>query len=129
MNVPRWVKSEVEYGEELVRSAIAGGRSGRDHALGHQPAQCVLERSARGAAPWVAVGASLSLLAAYWGAKRRFSSATAIASMLAGAAVGLVTTVAFSTRHVTQETVRGAMKSVGAARDAHWLASHPIDYA
>jgi hypothetical protein len=129
MTLQTWVKSEVGYGEELVRSAIAGGRSARDHALGSEPAERVLQRSARGSVPWVTMGASIGALAAYLGARRRSGPTAAMLGLMLGACVGFGTTMALNTRHVTGETVRGAMKSVNAARDAHWLAKNPIDYA
>jgi hypothetical protein len=129
MTLQTWVKSEVGYGEELVRSAITGGRSARDHALGSEPAEQVLQRSARSSVPWVTMAASVGALAAYVGARRRSVPAAAMLGVLLGAVVGFGTTMAWSTRHVTEETVRGAVKSVNAARDAHWLANNPIDYA
>ncbi len=129
MRVQSWIKSEVGYGEELVRSAIAGGRCARDKALGPEAAGAVLARSLRTALPWVTVGASLGLLGCYWRGKRRAAPAIAAFGLLLGAVAGFGTSMTVSTWHVTEQVVRGAMKNINTARDAHWLADNPIDYA
>ncbi len=129
MTVRSWIKSEVGYGEELVRSAIAGGRCARDKALGPEPAGAALARSLRNALPWLTVGASIGFLGLCWRGKRRSPPAIAVFGLLLGAVAGFGTSMTVSTWHITEETVRGAMKNVNTVRDAHWLANNPIDYA
>jgi hypothetical protein len=123
-----WLESEVGYGEELVRSAVVGGRSARDKALAPEPAGLVLARLARTSLPCAAMGASIGVLALYSRSKRR-SARSAVAYGLLGGLIGFVANMALSTRQITGETVRGAMRSVRTVRDAHWLGKNPIDYA
>jgi len=123
-----WLKSEVGYGEELVRSAVVGGRSARDKALAPEPAGLVLARLARSSLPYAAMGASIGVLALYARSKRR-SARSAVEYGLLGGLIGFVANMGLSTRQITEETVRGAMSSVRTVRDAHWLEKNPIDYA
>jgi hypothetical protein len=126
MEIETWLKSEVGYGEELIRAAVTGARSAQEKAFAEEPA--VLRCSARGSLPWAVIGASMGLVALYWGSRRK-SAQSAAAFALLGAVVGFSTNMAFSTRQLTGKTVRGAMKNINTVRDAHWLAKNPIDYA
>jgi hypothetical protein len=128
MKLQTWLKSEVGCGEEYVRSAITGARSARDKALASQPASTVLGRSALTSLPPAAMGAFVGLLAGHCGSKRHSVRNAAVFGLL-GAAIGFGTNMALSTRYVTEETVRGAVKNINTVRDAHWLAKNPIDYA
>ncbi len=129
MKLQTWLKSEVGYGEELVRSAIAGGRSAGEKALAAQPLHSVLGNSARTSLPWVTMGASLGLLASCFGHRRMSRRTAAVVGLLLGGMIGFGANVAVANRQLTEETVRGALKNVNAIRDAHWLAHNPIDYA
>lgn len=128
MELQTWLKSEVEYGEELVQSAIAGARSAGEKVLAAECLGTVLGRSTWTSLPWATVGASIGVLASSWGSKRH-SPRRAVLFGLLGAALGFGATVAVSTRHLTEETVRGAVRNVNTVRDAHWLAKNTIDYA
>jgi hypothetical protein len=128
MKAQTWLNSEVAYGEELIRSAIAGGRSARDKALAPEPASVALARSAQTCLPWAAMGASIGILALYSRTKRS-SAPRAVAYGLLGGLFGFVANMVLSTRQITAETVRGAMRSVNTVRDVHWLQKNPIDYA
>ncbi len=123
MALATWLKSEVGYGEQLVRSAVEGARAGSGNNA--EPLRSVLVRSARASWPWLMVGASIGLLASRLG-NRRSKAGAAVCGVLLGAAVGFGANMA---RQLTEDTVRGAMKNVNSVRDAHWLATHPIDYA
>lgn len=123
MALETWLKSEVEYGGELVRCAVAGARTAGE------PVGAVLARSARASWPWLTVGASIGLLASCLGNRRKSRAGAAVCGVLLGAAVGFSANVAFSTRQLAEDSVRGAMRNINGVRDAHWLAKHPIDYA
>jgi hypothetical protein len=128
MRVNTWVKSEIGYGEELVRSAMAGVQSAGHKALGEEPVRLVLKRSARTSLPWAAAGACIGVMVACRGRRLRPTPNAAVFGLL-GAIVGFGANMAISTRQLTGETFRGAMRNVTTARDAHWLAKHPINYA
>jgi len=121
-----WLKSELEYGHDLVHSALQGARSAGEHALTTEPVGAVLARSARASLPWAAIGASAGLL--YSARKHEPIRNRALFGIL-GAVIGFGTNVALSTRPLTTEIVHGAVRNINTVRDAHWLARHPIDYA
>jgi hypothetical protein len=123
-----WLKSELEYGRDLIHSAVQGARSAREHALATEPVGTMLARSARASLPWAAVGASMGLVAVYSRSKHESIRNQVLFGIL-GAVIGLGTNVALSTRQLTGEIVHGAVQNIKTVRDAHWLAKHPIDYA
>jgi hypothetical protein len=123
-----WLKSELEYGRDLIHSAVEGARSAGEHALATKPVGAVLARSARASLPWAAIGASVGLLAVY-PARRHESIRNGLLFGLLGAVIGFGTNVALSTRPLTGEIVHAAVRNINTVRDAHWLAKHPIDYA
>ena len=128
MNLDAWLKSGVGYGWDLIRSALEGARSGGDEIQEEESPGSVLLRSARTSLALSVAAASVGLLAGYW-VSRRKSARKAGAFGLAGAAIGFAGGMAWGTRHMTGEMARGAIRKMDAARDAHWLARHPIDYA
>ena len=121
-----WLKSELEYGHDLVHSALQGARSAGEHALTTEPVGTVLARSARASLLGAAIGASVGLL--YSARKHEPIRNRALFGIL-GAVIGFGTNVALSTRPLTTEIVHGAVRNINTVRDAHWLARHPIDYA
>jgi hypothetical protein len=128
MNLDGWLKSGIEYGWELLRAAVEGARSAEEQIRKVESPRSVLIRSARiSLAPSVAA-ASLGLVAGYW-VSRRKSAHNTVAFGLAGAVLGFAGGMAWGTRHMAGGMARGAIKKVDAARDTHWLAKHPIDYA
>jgi hypothetical protein len=118
-----WLKSQLHYGHALIHSAAEGARLSRTATA---PVGKVLVRSARASLPWAAIGASVALL---YSLRKQQSKRKRVLFGVLGAAVGLGTNVAFSGRQLTGEMVHGAVQSISAVRDAHWLANHPIDYA
>jgi hypothetical protein len=122
------LKSQLEYGRDLIHCAVEGARSVRNHALATESVGTVLARSARASLPWAAIGASVGLLAVSSAARHK-SIRNQVLFGLLGALVGFGTNVAFSTRQLTGGIVHGAVRNINTARDAHWLAKHPIDYA
>ena len=123
-----WLKSQLEYGHDLIHSAMEGARSAEEHARTTQPVGVLLTRSARASLPWAAIGAYVGLLAVGSAARHKSIRNQVLFGFL-GALIGCGTNVAFSTRQLTGEMVHGAVRNINTARDAHWLAKHPIDYA
>jgi hypothetical protein len=123
-----WLKSELEYGRDLIHSAVQGARSAGEHALATEPVGTVLAQSARASLPWAGIGASVGLLAVY-SARKHESIRNQVLFGVLGAVIGFGTNVALSTRQLTGEIVHGAVQNIKTVRDAHWLAKHPIDYA
>ncbi len=123
-----WLKSELEYGRDLIHSAVQGVRSAGEHALATEPVGTMLARSARASLPWAAVGASMGVLAVY-SARKHESIRNEVLFGILGAVIGFGTNVALSNQQLTGEIVHGAVRNITAVRDAHWLAKHPIDYA
>jgi len=122
------LRSQLEYGRGLIHCAVEGARSARDHALPTESVGAVLARSARASLPWAAIGAYVGLLAVCSAARHKSIRNQVLFGFL-GALIGCGTNVAFSTRQLTGEMVHGAVRNINTARDAHWLAKHPIDYA
>jgi hypothetical protein len=128
MNLEGWLKSGIEYGWDLLRSAVEGARSAEEQIREEESPGSVLRRSALiSLAPTVAA-ASLGLAAGYLVSRRKSAHRTA-AFGLAGALIGFAAGMAWSTRRITGDLARGAKKKVDATRNAHWLAKHPVDYA
>ena len=121
-----WLKSELEYGRDLIHSGVEGARSAREHALATEPVGAILARSARASLPWAAIGASVGFV---YSARKHESIRNGVLLGVLGAVIGVGTSVAFSTRQLTGEIVHGAVQNTKTVRDAHWLAKHPIDYA
>ncbi|HVP51327.1 MAG TPA: hypothetical protein VMT05_04405 [Terriglobales bacterium] len=128
MSLDAWLKSGIGYACDLLRSAAEGARSAGEQIREEESPRSVLVRSARTSlVPGVAV-ACLGLAAGYWLSKRR-PAQNAVAFGLLGAVIGFAGGMAWGTRHMTGGIARGAIKKVDAARDAHWLSKHPVDYA
>lgn len=128
MDVQEWSKSTVKYGRKVLSSGVEGARSGRETYLHGTSVGSFLRESSRDAWKPAIVGACVGALASYPG--RRSQSATrAFLWNLLGAVVGLGAGIAWKSRRLTASVADGALKSMGKARDEHWLERHPIDYA
>ena len=123
-----WLKSQLEYGHDLIHSAVEGARAAEEHARTAEPVALLLTRSALASLPWAAVGAAVGLLAVCSGRKHK-SIRNQIRFGLLGAAIGFGANVALGTRQLTGEMVHSAVRNINTVRDAHWLAKHPVDYA
>jgi hypothetical protein len=128
MNLDSFLKSGVEYGGDLIRSALEGARGAEEEILEGESLPSLLLRSARASLAPGATAVSLGVLTGYWMGRRR-SVPSAVAFGLAGAVIGFAGGMAWSTRHMTGGMARGAIRKIIATRDAHWLANHPVDYA
>lgn len=122
------LKSRLEYGHDLIHSAVEGARSAGEHALATEPVGAVLARSARASLPWAAIGASVGFVAVY-PARKHESIRNGVLFGVLGAVIGFGTNVALGSRPLISEIVHGAVRDINTVRDAHWLEKHPIDYA
>ena len=128
MKVGSWVKSNLDYGRELVESGMEGARSARSGEL--QDTDLASELASAAAESWrpallgAVLGAALGSLS-----NDRKAGRGAVIGGIFGAAIGLAGGIAWESRHVTGALARGAMKQVSSVRDARWLADNPVDYA
>ena len=129
MNLDGWLKSGIEYGWDLLRSAVEGARSAEEQIREEKSPGAVLRRSALSSLAPTVAAASLGLAAGYLVSRRKSGHRAAAAFGLAGAVIGFAGGMAWSTRHMTGDMARGAKKKIDATRNAHWLAKHPVDYA
>lgn len=129
MGIGDWVKTSVDYGRDVVTSGWQGARSGGESSLGGAPVGSLFTESLLRSWRPAAVGAYIGALGASLGHWRKPAYGMVFVSTLVGAAIGLTTGMAWETRRVTEGIARGAMRSVGTARDEHWLERNPIDYA
>lgn len=129
MNLDAWLKSGIEYGWDLLCSAVEGARSVEQQMREQgQPGEALRRSALNSLGPSVA-GASLGLAAGYLMSRRKSRHSAAAALGIAGALIGFAAGMAWSTRHMTGDIARGAKKRVDATRNSHWLAKHPVDYA
>src|SRR5579883_3274757 len=122
------LRSNLEYGRQLVKSGVAGLSRGRDEHLQGQPLSEVLVRSARASLALTALGACAGLLRYYLPAGRARLAKT-IACSLVGSTIGFAGAFTWKTRALAESMGRSAVQQMSAVRDQHWLDRHPIDYA
>jgi len=127
MDLREWSKSSVDYGRELFYSGIEGARSSGEAFLDGEPLTPVLTESVRSALKPAALGVCLGILGSY--PYREKSIRRAVAYGLLGGAIGFGAGVVWKSRDLAASAAGGALKSIGQARDEHWWARHPIDYA
>jgi hypothetical protein len=127
MNLREWSQSEVEYGRKVLHSGLAGARSGRETFLNGRPLTPFLSEAVRNASVPAAVGAFVGVLASQPRDQR--SACKAVAFGFLGWTIGLGLGIAWQSRGLTACVSNGALRSIGRARDEHWLQRHPIDYA
>jgi hypothetical protein len=120
-------RTYLHYGRTLVKSGVAGLRSGRESHLNGQPLSAVLTQSARASLSLATVGACVGLLRFYVSGRRRLPKT--VAWSVIGSAIGFCAGFAWKTRELTASMGRSSLKQIGAVRDEHWLERHPIDYA
>ena len=75
-----------------------------------------------------ALGAAIGMVGTRLLVKRKSASSAAVGGLV-GSLVGCGAAIAWSSRRYTNRAAHRAARLVNAARDAHWLESHPIDYA
>ncbi len=75
-----------------------------------------------------AIGTTMGILATRSSGTRKSASRTAL-SGLAGGVLGLGLGLAWASRGLIRHAARTAVRRVNLTRDAHWLETHPINYA
>jgi hypothetical protein len=128
MKTFEWLGSNIDYGRNLVNSGVEGARSARQTSLGEAPISSVLMAALRQSWAPVAVGAYVGALGASLGQRRKPNYGAVVGAGLLGAVIGMVTGMAWDTRHLTGDIARGARKKIDATRDAHWLEKNPVPY-
>jgi hypothetical protein len=128
MRIHPAVSSNIAYGKRLVGSGIEGASSAGRQILEEEPIGEVLSRAAKESWKPAVIGACAGMAAAIW-KRDRDPAKGAVLGGLVGAALGFSGGILWGSRNVTGALVRGAAKSVGAARDERWLERNPIDYA
>jgi len=129
MYLDEWLKSGLEYGWDLLCSAVEGARSVEERMSEEGHSGAVLRRSAINSLGSSVAVASLGLAAGYLVSRRKSGHRAAAALGIAGALIGFAGGMAWGTRHMTGDIARGARKGIDATRNAHWLTKHPVDYA
>ena len=128
MQTRQSISTNFRYGQQLIRSGVAGLSSGRDAHLNGRALSEVLSESARASLGLATLGACAGLLRYYLPARRGRLVKT-IACGLVGGAFGFLAGFGWKTRELTESMSRSAARQMGTVRDQHWLADHPIDYA
>jgi hypothetical protein len=128
MDLCKWSKSKTHYSRELLHSGIEGARSGGEAFLQGEPFTPFLSSSLRSALKPAVVGACIAVLGSL-PAYRDKSVRRTLAFGLLGGVLGMGAGVAWESRRLSASVAGAALKNISKARDEHWLASHPIDYA
>ena len=128
MGLRQWSTSNLEYGRKVLNSGLEGARSGREAFLHGRSLTPFLSESVHKTWKPAAVGACIGVLGSIPG-NRHKSISKVLAYGFAGGAVGFVVGMAWKSRQLTESITSGALRNIGKVRDAHWLESHPIDYA
>jgi hypothetical protein len=128
MNFLEWSKSNVDYGQKLVNSALEGAHEAEDEFLKEESLASDLSESARHALAPAMVGALLGALGGNLGNGRR-SSCRTLAFGLLGGAIGFGAGMMWENREFAASVASGAWKEISKTRDEHWFEKNPIDYA
>ena len=128
MELREWSKTNAEYGRQLLHSGIEGARSGQEVFLNGRSLSPYLSESVRSAWKPALAGACLGVVSSRASYRERSIIRTLVFGVLGGV-IGLGAGLAWESRRLTASVAGGALKSIGKARDEHWLIKHPIDYA
>lgn len=128
MDIHKWLRSNTDYGRELLHSGIEGARSGREAFLNGESLTPFLSESIRLAVKPAILGTCIGVVGSYSGDREKSISRT-LAYGLLGGVIGFGAAVVGKSRCLSASVAGGALKSIGKVRDEHWLTKHPIDYA
>ncbi len=128
MNLQAWSKTELAYGHKVLERGLQGARSGREEFLRGTAPRPLLCESLRHAVRPAALGACLGIVGGYPGTRRGRTSRVMRFGLLAGL-IGFGMGMVWESRCLAASVALGAWRSMGRARDEHWLEQHPIDYA
>jgi hypothetical protein len=124
MKTVQLLESDFAYLRQLARAGMDGIDSARhdiDGGVFTPPLQTVVWKP-------TALGATIGMLSAHLVGNRKSVSRVALGG-LAGSVFGFGAAMAWASRGFIGPAARTAMRRMNAARDAHWLETHPIDYA
>jgi len=128
MDLFKWSKSNADYGRRLLDSGIEGARSGEEAFLNGESLAPFLGKSVQRALKPAALGACIGVLGSCPGNREKSIARTLVYGLLGGA-IGLGAGLVWGNRRLTASVASSAFRNIGRARDEHWLAKHPIDYA
>ncbi len=129
MNASTWVKSNVEYGRQLVGSGLAGAECGGKEFLHNHALWPFLSEAARNAVKFGTAAACVGVGVALLIKSNRRRTCNTLVFAIAGTALGFAAGVTWESRKFLAGIARQAIENVNAARDEHWLQNNPIDYA
>jgi hypothetical protein len=124
METPRSLEFDLTYLKQLIGAGLDGIESARreiDGGVIASPSRPEVWKPA-------AIGTTLGMLTTRLAAKHKSASRTAWGGLLGGV-LGLSAGLAWASRGFISQAARTATRRVNATRDAHWLETHPIDYA
>ena len=124
METVHLIESDYVYLKQLVRAGLDGIDSARNE-LGGGDLTSRLETV--GWRPTV-VGATVGMLGTHLIGNRKSASRLAMGGLV-GSILGFGAALAWASRGFIGPAARTAVRRMSAARDAHWLETHPIDYA
>ncbi|MGJ5818975.1 hypothetical protein [Paludibaculum fermentans] len=127
MKLGSWVKSNIEYGRDLVESGLEGASTVRKASFGDDEIAGEFSRAAEESLLPALIGACIGAAAGYITDDRKAGRGALIGGVVGGA-IGFTGGLAWGSRRVTGALAGGAMKKINAARDEHWLEKHPVVY-
>ena len=119
-----FLKSNLAYVGDLVRAGVDGvatARREQENSMFASPVPALACAS-------TLIGAGIGVLTARVGMKQKSPRSLAIGGLI-GSIAGLSAALAWASRDLAGPAAQKAAQFVGAARDAHWLENHPINYA
>ena len=124
METFRSLAFDLTYLKQLVGAGLDGLAVSRHEFDGRS----ILSPLRPGVWTPAAVGTAIGMLATRFDGNRTSASRTALGGLV-GAVLGLGAGLAWASRPHIASAARRATRHVNATRDAHWLQTHPIDYA
>ncbi|HTP31947.1 MAG TPA: hypothetical protein VMJ75_07225 [Candidatus Acidoferrales bacterium] len=123
MENTQWFKGSLVYFTKLVEAGFEGisvAKRENNGTVFVPPLKTAV---------WVpmATGAFAGAVGTRWKGNRKGS--TVAIGGLVGSLVGLVTVLGWTSRRFAGNAAKRASHNVNKIRDAHWLDTHPIDYA
>ena len=122
MRTTHALEFDLTYLKQLIGAGLDGIESARREHAGGEFA------SRPGVWTPAAIGTTLGVLTTRLAGKRKSASRTAWGGVVGGV-LGISAGLAWASRGLIGHAARTATRRVNATRDAHWLETHPIDYA
>ena len=122
MRTTHALEFDLTYFKQLIGAGLDGIESARREHAGSK------STSRPGVWAPAAIGTTLGVLTTRLAGKRKSESSTAWGGFVGGV-LGISAGLAWASRGMIGHAARTATRRVNATRDAHWLDTHPIDYA